>query len=236
VHGLSGTRVRVERILSVPFAPHLRLSAIGHLGDPGAGEDFVFTISIGTPQGIPALPASGWDGYASDCANDLRAFFKQATTHVSGRAVLREAKLAFIGADGRYTRDPYLVPIADGAGAGSDQGQTLPQAALAVSLVTERRGPSGKGRFYLPMPVLPIGFSLLADQAQCQEVAVNAAQLIANLGNAPGWDVDSGGVVVASTKGFNTPVTGVRVGRVVDTIRTRRRSLSESYGPVVDLP
>lgn len=219
----------------MPYAPHLRVSAIGSLGSSGAGEGFVFTLSMAAGDALPPLPTAGWQGFTDDVAQDLRAFFKAPATGISGRAQLREVKVAFIGADGKYLRDPYTAPVADGQGGGTDSGSTLPQAALAVSLVTARRGPSGKGRFYVPMPVAPVSFDLLADANLTQGLATSTVGLLQALNNQPGWDLGTTGVCVASTKGFNTPVTGVRVGRVVDTIRTRRRSLHEAYGATVNL-
>jgi len=72
----------------------------------------------------------------------------------------------------------------------------------------------------------------LIAESDVNTIRARAATMLSDINNAPGYD--SGGaptVVVASTKGYNTPVTGVRVGRVMDTIRSRRRQLSESYGP-----
>jgi hypothetical protein len=103
--------------------------------------------------------------------------------------------------------------------------------ALAVSLNTPRRGPSGKGRFFLPMPAVTINpGNLEISAADAQGVADSAAQWLNDLGNEPGVDVLGLAAVVASTKGYNTRVSSVRVGRVLDTIRTRRRSLKEAYG------
>jgi hypothetical protein len=42
-------------------------------------------------------------------------------------------------------------------------------------------------------------------------------------------------VMVASSAGYNTQVTGITVGKVVDTQRRRRRSLEENYGPEIPL-
>ena len=56
------------------------------------------------------------------------------------------------------------------------------------------------------------------------------------MNNRPGVDFSDVVVVIASTKGTNSPVTAVRVGRVPDTIRSRRTALPEGYGtaaPVV---
>jgi hypothetical protein len=51
-----------------------------------------------------------------------------------------------------------------------------------------------------------------------------------NLNNWPAADVNDPKVIVASSKGYNTTVTGIRVGQAFDTIRTRREDLMETYG------
>jgi hypothetical protein len=47
--------------------------------------------------------------------------------------------------------------------------------------------------------------------------------------NQPGFDQNGNVVVVASTFGALTPVTAVSIGRVLDTMRSRRNALQEAY-------
>lgn len=125
-----------------------------------------------------------------------------------------------VRADGSYRQGIDLQPISGGKAL-----NYMPlQAALVVSLTTGRAGPSGKGRFFLPWP----GFNpntqdkrlsttdtvTLMNAARAFIVAVNAISLP---------------VVVASSKGYLTDVTGLRVGRVPDTLRSRRRDALEAY-------
>jgi hypothetical protein len=83
------------------------------------------------------------------------------------------------------------------------------------------------------MPVVLIdGASLLMLEQFRDDMQASAAQLITDMGNENGIDVTGQRVVVVSSKGYNSEVTGVRVGRVLDTMRSRRRSLPETYDPV----
>jgi len=82
------------------------------------------------------------------------------------------------------------------------------------------------------MPVVQLdAATLLLPVSVRFDMQARLATLLTSLNNTPGIDVSGLQVVVASTKGFNTPVTGVRVGRVVDTMRSRRRQLPETFDP-----
>jgi hypothetical protein len=81
------------------------------------------------------------------------------------------------------------------------------------------------------MPAISFdGATLLLPVNVAEQVRGSAQTLLNALNNNPQLDVAyNARVVVASTKGFNTPVTSVRVGRVVDVIRSRRSSIPEAY-------
>jgi len=139
---------------------------------------------------------------------------------------------ANIGADGKYTTDPYVKDVSDTPGAisGTGAGSFVPPAvALAVSLMTGRRGAGGRGRFYLPQPVIAMGADQIIPLANAEAVRTRTAQFIAALNNQPGLDEFPMDVHVISSKGFSTKVNAVRVGRAHDTMRSRRRSLDEAY-------
>lgn len=220
------------------YAPHQRLTLSGDLGvvNGAPAEHFSFGVSL-------VHPAPGGDNptgldYDNDQLNDIVAdsvaFFARPETRISPSAVLKQVKLAWIGADGKYTRDPFIAAV-NQAGQGATGGQTgtlhAPQVALAVSLGTGQRGASKRGRFYLPSPYINLDGTLEIPDGIRDDVQASAAQWITDLNDEPGLDVLALTVIVASTKGFNTAVSSVRVGRALDTIRTRRRSLGENYDP-----
>jgi hypothetical protein len=83
---------------------------------------------------------------------------------------------------------------------------------------------------FLPAPQLAVlSGTGLADAIAIAGVRDAFATLVANLNNAAGLDANVSKVTIASSKGFNTDVTGIRVGRALDTIRSRRTSLDEKY-------
>jgi hypothetical protein len=233
------------------YAPHMLVTALGRLGNPGK-ERFSFSLRLGQPNAAALqhlLDIQPNNVAYADMAEDVRAFFGTAATKISAHAVLEVVKFAKIvpppaghplGKDGKptpgiYAQDPVVIDVADTPGGvpGALGGIQFvsPASAVAVSLTTPKRGARGRGRFFLPMPVVEQdpanGF--LMSVAHAEGIRNSATDLVNNLNNQPGIDAWNGHVVVASTFGTLSSVTGVRVGRVVDTIRSRRGQLSESY-------
>jgi hypothetical protein len=115
---------------------------------------------------------------------------------------------------------------------------TLPQNAIAVSLQTGGLGKI-KGRFYIPMPhvaavpedsfrISHVDAGLINSSARTWLNALSAAD-IGGVNNDLQVVVLSGPTPTKPDRGFLTEVVSTRVGRVVDNISTRRRSLAESY-------
>lgn len=215
------------------FAPHLRLTASGSITTGASStteiERFSFRLNLSNPSG-------GADQFtesrAADYAQDMGDFFTSAGAGISSFCLLSEVKLAAILADGTYADDPIIVATAFRGGGGA----SLPyptQIAHAVSLQTDRRGPTGKGRFYLPGPIGALDTSGNITEAKQGLVTTATVALIDALNNVPGIDGIAPRVVIASSKGYNTDVVSVRVGRVYDTIRSRRTSLLERYNEPV---
>jgi hypothetical protein len=207
------------------FALHDRLTVIGTIGVATAPyEAFAFTVNLGS-EGSYARPANPM----ADLAADVQTFFSSVGAKIGTNAQLRSIKLASIGVDGSYTNDPLVFDYPSAVIGGGGGFTYPPQVSWAVSLVTARRGPSGKGRFFLPCPNVGVANTGLVDDVGRDACQAAAATFLTALGNWPGLDPGAYGPIVASSKGFNTKVTGVRVGRALDTIRSRRRSLNETY-------
>lgn len=151
--------------------------------------------------------------------------------------VLTRAEIRHIGADGRETRD------SDGAFSGQGQSPATtaipgtssaatiypPHVAVVASLVTGRAGATGKGRVFLPAP----GFLLSAadlrmTQANTDTIRAGFRAFIIAVNEAIGLPVS-----VVSSKGYASEVIAVKVGRALDTQRSRRRDLQEEYGSSV---
>lgn len=160
-------------------------------------------------------------------------------------AILQGFKLNRIGADGRYvdaTTHEYVYPTPVPGATGSFYP---PQLTLVASLRSSvERGPANRGRIYLP-PTTSAG--TVANDGRTSVVnATNQAtavrRLLVDLNAAINlWD--GGGSAspvagIASNVGAGTfrIISRVEVGRVVDTIRTRRNALDEDYQAAAALP
>lgn len=145
--------------------------------------------------------------------------------------IITRVRAAAIGIDGRVLKTGdggYVqadnVTVTPGALGVSAANRKPLSTALVCSLVTNRAGPSGKGRFFLPWPssqVLGTDYRLSTTDQATDLAAVKG--FIGALRTA-GTDV-----LVVSSKDFASPVTGVRVGRTPDTMRSRRSHLLEAY-------
>lgn len=110
------------------------------------------------------------------------------------------------------------------------------QVTLCISTVAPNRGPAQFGRFYLPGPTRPIGSDFrisAADAITYQGLAVQFLKDVSDAidleqtQSAVGLHVSKG--PVGSSTGTRQTIDHVRVGRVYDTMQSRRRSLEEDY-------
>lgn len=160
----------------------------------------------------------------------VAAFHARSATGISPLAKLSFVKLNAIGTDGLYIADSTTeATYADVAGGNSFGTNPPNQICIAASLTTGfSRGVAHRGRFYIPLPVYTPDATGLIGSTEATQTHGSVTTLLANL-NAVSthWEIG-----VMSRK-LGSPgarrVTGVEVGRVLDTQRRRRRSLPETY-------
>jgi hypothetical protein len=151
------------------------------------------------------------------------AFHGAAATHISTTARIREVRYAHVAANGFQDQPTRRYPM-DEPGAGG--GDVRPsQVALAVSL----RGPAGvrpsRGRFYIPCPTQSFNPSTGMMPDPDAIGLANQAAILANAIAARGPGIRMG----IDTKTGTVQVTEIRVGKVFDTIRSRRNQQNEAY-------
>jgi hypothetical protein len=188
-----------------------------------------------------------------DVIADLRAHY--ASAHYNTATQISWVKCNLIGPDGQYKSKTKTVERRLGGTTGplalikgTSTVWAPPQCSVAVTLYTAiARGAGSKGRFYPPAPAFLM--SNLTDEGRLAESAVTAtAPYVASLktfllalNNWPGLDINAPRLVVATPggrnmpEGDNVPVTHFRVGRVIDTQRRRRNSLSEGTHPRISV-
>jgi hypothetical protein len=216
----------------MPYASHLRLTMSGDISE-GTGpvlEEFSYRLNLSNPGPVGLANDTRFSAAgAADLAADAVAFHGRLGSRVGTMARLLTVKLAKIGPLGTYVADPFIVAV-DQRGGGPNSVTHAPQVSLAVSLTTAQRGATGRGRFYLPLPSTIVTTNLTIQAVERDQVQASVVQFLNDINNWPGVDGNDPKVVVASTKGYNSTVNGVRVGLVLDTIRTRRNNLVEGYG------
>ncbi len=203
----------------MPFTrPFLKLVLEGDLGD--GAEHFSYGLHM---VGSGFIPVDVPPAVLTAC----ETFF--AATSASN-ARLMTVKLNEIGTDGKYERDTTVRHDYPGAGiAGLGTPHHVFQVALVVSLLTTKaRGHASKGRFYVPSPqAFGAAPNMTLTEGQSADVAIAATTFIESLNAVvTGFEV---GLVSPIGAGAESVVTRVRVGSVLDTMRSRRTSLVEDY-------
>lgn len=160
----------------------------------------------------------------------IKALHIDSSTQIGSRALLSFVKLNVIDTNGKYAEQvTHEQILADFAGTGAGTNYPANQVALAVSLLTQyTRGPAHRGRFYLPLPVAVPG----ADGLVSTSAATNMKTALTTWVTAMNAADSSWKLAVFSRKASGPAhnlVTGVAVGRVLDTQRRRRNALKENY-------
>lgn len=158
----------------------------------------------------------------------ISTHFQAGTSPISGDAKVAWVKYNRISVLGRYVRDTtnehvYALPV------GLSTVGTHPlQISLVATLTTSvERGLASKGRMFLPAPKeLASGSNRTMSAAGAQQAATWVAGLISGINGLS----DLGDVIIASAvrEGKSRLVTGVNVGNVFDTMRSRRAQLTET--------
>jgi hypothetical protein len=158
----------------------------------------------------------------------ISTYHSSMSTSITQEAKLKTIKLNEIGVDGRYTRPNTVrhdltVPLGGGSG-----GYPIAQSSICVSLATPiARGHAHAGRFYLP----PSTYANGADGCLTSTAVNGISQATKTMLEAVNASLAPFKVAVMSNVGMGTYqiVTAIKLGRVVDTIRSRRTKLPEAY-------
>ena len=206
--------------------PHWFSSFRGTLGELGSTDE---TWSFGLHWGSPNIV---WDQAKNDA---LRAAW--ATTHannelqVSSAAKFREVRTYNLGVDGKALDVP-IISSGPGVSGGTSSNHHPWQNSLVISFRSEGLGKGRRGRIYLPPSASAIDPSNGLISATLAAGVANAFR--AFLVAARGITAPEAGPLIAingttGAQGTLHLVDEIRVGRVIDTQRRRRRQLREEY-------
>lgn len=138
-----------------------------------------------------------------------------------------------IGTDGKMQGNPLVVDVHNEAGSGGAAVRYPPQIALVVTLVSLNRGPARFGRMYLPGPAEGMSPDHRLSIQAASDYAEQVTQFLKSISNAidvPNEPISVAGCNVSdrpSGSGTLQEIDHVEVGRVLDTLRTRRDQLLE---------
>lgn len=207
----------------MPFsAPHNYVTLIGDCYDSTEEWQVGFRLlPAGAPTPATSEQLDALEAVASSWMNSPDAGF--GNTHR-----LTMVKVAPIGTDGRYPAGAQSAEkILTTPVLGAATARSFPQLSLCVTTTTSRsRGRGSKGRFYPPP------YPTAADasgRVQAGVLPSYANAMIALIVGLAGVGLGVPSVMSNTATSETFPITGVRVGRVMDTQRRRRSSLSEDY-------
>lgn len=174
------------------------------------------------------------DWLDGELKDEVEAWHTNPQAMIQYNCRLEYLKLNYINMAGHYV-DPntheyvYATPPHGGSTAAPHPNQI----ALVVSLTTGlQRGYAHRGRFYSPMPTTTVQSDGLIGTGPAGDIATAAAAFLTAVNDTPGLDNTSSPNVCVMSKhgqGATHIVTGVEIGRALDTQRRRRRELPESY-------
>lgn len=211
----------------MPYIPHWKVVARFDLGGSTAKEQASCSLSF-RGSGLDAI--EGDQFLADDCFDDWRTWITTPAARVSPYVKLVRVTMYAVGIDGRITKDPVEAAGVPASGT-ADQYLHPWQCSVVQTLVAGTRGKGRFGRIYLPPQSYAITSDGLIDNGLATTMFATNNALLTALSDKPGLDAGWGLVVAGSTGPAGTlrDVTEVRMGKVADTQRRRRRSLDEAY-------
>lgn len=220
---------------AMTYRPHMLLTWGGRLGT--VGESWSNSIRLTADGTDPSL----LDQLARDQLESIDASIQGAiesgTLFYGNSAYHDFTKLNAIGPDGRYSNAGETRAIfhegTEAARSPYDMGAF--QLALCVSFTTSvTRGRAAAGRLYVPA-MSPSAISDDNGQITTPNLDTTAqawVSFLEDINDNPGWDIHQVRCAVHSklgNPGAVNDITGVRIGKVLDTQRRRRASLDENY-------
>lgn len=182
----------------------------------------------------PQFEIAQWT--AGSLKNAVLAFHTRPTSRIAPFVRLSFVKANRIGEDGLYmdqTTNEYVFADVPAAGLGN---ASLPnQCTIAVSTTTGfSRGPAHRGRFYLPTPSVTLDPNTgLVPEGEVDVLRGSVKTFLEDIADVPLIDspVSLTPMVMSRKAGAaaHRKITGVEIGRVIDTQRRRRKSLVENY-------
>lgn len=211
----------------MPVPTHFRFTFRGDfVGTPehwSFGLAYEREVGAGGDAGIDAV-----DKAAVTAATDF--WFGGNGSRIPNNAKMTDWRLYVIGADGKAEGDIHVEDVSAISVTGASAPVYPPQVALAITKVGDNRGPAKLGRFYLPTTA-PFGADMRLSVGEATSIGNEVQAWMKGISDAidlPGTVASSSALNISSVgAGVKQMVDHCEVGRVLDTLRSRRRSLLE---------
>jgi len=198
-------------------------------------------IFSGTPEGwsfghhFRSDVTVGLDAEASDVHLDnVRDVFATYVTDPSAKwpsaAKLIDIRAYKIGTDGRMEGDPNILDVSAANIHGAGPSKYPPQVCLVMTHVAEHRGPARYGRCFLPTSADLDTGDLRVSVAQAsalRELYVTFCKDVSDEVDLEGTESSDMLNISAVSGGHSQVVDHIECGRVLDTLRSRRRAMIE---------
>lgn len=178
----------------------------------------------------PVEPDAGVEDIDVDAVTEaLRTFFDTGTSQVPNNAIATDWRAYQIGTNGRMEGNPLVVDL---AGENIDGGGGMvypPQVCVVVTTVAVNRGAARFGRFYLPTRAA-VGTDSRMSAVNAADLATAASTFMKSVSNAIDLEdlTSSEGLNISTLNGgTKQTIDHLEVGRALDTLRNRRKSLVE---------
>lgn len=211
----------------MPYVPHWRMTTHFNLGFSGTPKEEA-TCTLNFNPGA-ALAWTAAQDIANDAFADWATWVGDSGARVSSSVELDVLKMYSIDASGHMDEDPITAVGTPVSGTSSTSLHPW-QCSVVMTLVSGLTGKGRFGRIYLPPQSYTVTQDGLIDPTQHGTMFTATKTLLEGLSNLPGLDV-GWRLAIAGRTGTGTlrDVSQVRMGRVADTQRRRRRSLDEAY-------
>lgn len=194
------------------------------LGQPGADPDISEEEALTMATALAASWKSAFNEYQTNITNPEVKYTEVGVAQIT-QTDASDAEGEGGNPEYAFATQWFAYPLGEEA-VGTAVTASLPfEVACAITLLTDHRGPSGRGRFYLP----PFSGSVMAAAGRFNTTALG------NVGTAIGHhlddiktDLDVVPVVVSGRRLILNEIKQVLIGGVPDSQRRRRRSQDEA--------
>lgn len=212
---------------------HARLTFSGIFGSQAAPVEI-------WSWGLTFAHVDSLGGTTVEAAAKARALYAQHIKPLGyANTILTRTRVALLAngrnvttlANGAYDQGDDTTAVEGGPYQGAAVFHAL-QTACAVSFTTARQGPHGKGRAFLPYQGEPLGPDFLFHEGHVTSLVTAVRNVAQGMSTGDGPKLGAHAVISSGGKSgvaSVSPVTGYRVGRVPDTMRSRRNALKERY-------